>query len=96
MFNIKKFFIFLFVKSNIGRKLHSHHIIQYKGLAYTHIAWGYYIRRFFSLTFQKINEVTFLNKKNNVVRIRLPYSKSLDKYKYLPKFTANKKRIWKG
>jgi hypothetical protein len=91
--SIKKFFIFLKVLSGVNFR--RGHILVYNKIAYTHIAFGIYIRRFFSLTFKLVHEISFKNNKNIVMKLHILDKKKLHKYENLPGHSLTKKLIWK-
>jgi hypothetical protein len=94
MWAIKKFFIFLYVNYGFNKIKHGHKLVH-NGKQYTHLFNGLFIRRFFSLTVKYIYNVSFINKKNLVVNIKVSNQKYLSKYIHLPHYNMTKKLTWK-
>lgn len=86
--------LFLHIKSSRRPVLGA--IIVHNKKPYSYLGRGIYIRRFFSLTFKIVYEITFINNKKENLKITVLDKKHLGKYKNLPEVKINKRIIRKG
>ncbi len=93
MWKVVYLYLFAFVKAPF--RLPRGYRIVHNGKPFSHLAFGLFIRRFFSLTFKTVYEVSFLNNRNEVVRVQFDRKEYVEKYKDLPGFVANQKTVWK-